>query len=159
MPSLGHNTFNMYQNMYPACVPTCSRWRHWRTYTVSDMWRVGRRAGGRRQRSRTWRRYTSPGLHDYSRYPPGDRAENLSINSLSNSLFVAVFFLIYMSGFQAIVSDWWPMYLLWNCPQVNVTGPHQKKVNIGSGNGLVPSGNKPLPEPMVPQIAVTIWRH
>ena len=32
-------------------------------------------------------------------------------------------------------------------------------VNIGSGNGLVPSGNKPLPEPMLTQISVTIWRH
>ena len=26
------------------------------------------------------------------------------------------------------------------------------KSNIGSGNGLVPSGNKPLPEPMLTQI-------
>ena len=25
--------------------------------------------------------------------------------------------------------------------------------NIGSGNGLVPSGNKPLPEPMLTQIS------
>ena len=25
------------------------------------------------------------------------------------------------------------------------------QVNIGSGNGLVPSGNKPLPEPMLTQ--------
>ena len=32
-------------------------------------------------------------------------------------------------------------------------------VNIGSGNGLVPSGNKPLPEPMLTQIYVVIWRH
>ena len=31
---------------------------------------------------------------------------------------------------------------------VIVTG----QVNIGSGNGLVPSGNKPLPEPMLTQI-------
>ena len=30
---------------------------------------------------------------------------------------------------------------------------------IGSGNGLVPSGNKPLPEPMLTQIYVAIWRH
>ena len=29
-------------------------------------------------------------------------------------------------------------------------------VNLGSGNGLVPSGNKPLPEPMLTQITVTI---
>ena len=29
-------------------------------------------------------------------------------------------------------------------------------VNIGSGNGLVPSGSKPLPEPMLFQINVVI---
>ena len=28
------------------------------------------------------------------------------------------------------------------------------QVNIGSGNGLVLSGNKPLPEPMLTQICV-----
>ena len=32
------------------------------------------------------------------------------------------------------------------------------KVNIGSGNGLVP-GTKPLPEPMLIQIYVAIWYH
>ena len=32
-------------------------------------------------------------------------------------------------------------------------------VNIGSGNGLVLSGNKPLPEPMLTQIFDAIWRH
>ena len=32
-------------------------------------------------------------------------------------------------------------------------------VNIGSGNGLVPSGSKPLPEPMLTQISVAIWHH
>ena len=31
--------------------------------------------------------------------------------------------------------------------------------NIGSGNGLVPSGTKPLPESMLTQIHVTIWCH
>ena len=30
-------------------------------------------------------------------------------------------------------------------------------VNIGSGNGLVLSGSKPLPEPMLIQINVVIW--
>ena len=30
---------------------------------------------------------------------------------------------------------------------------------IGSGNGLVPSGDKPLPEPMLTQIYVAKWRH
>ena len=33
------------------------------------------------------------------------------------------------------------------------------QVNIGSGNGLVPSGKKPLPEQMLIQICVTIWYH
>ena len=41
------------------------------------------------------------------------------------------------------------LYFLWNCYQVNATIPHWSLVNIGSGNGLVPSGNKPLPEPVL----------
>ena len=45
--------------------------------------------------------------------------------------------------------DWWLRHLLWNCPDMNITGLHWWSVNIGSGNGLVPSGNKPLPEPML----------
>ena len=28
-----------------------------------------------------------------------------------------------------------------------------------AGNGLVPSGNKPLHDPMVAQIYVAMWRH
>ena len=31
---------------------------------------------------------------------------------------------------------------MWNCYQVNASAPHWSLVNIGSGNGLVPSGNK-----------------
>ena len=30
---------------------------------------------------------------------------------------------------------------------------------FGSGNGLVPPGNKPLPKPMLTQICVAIWSH
>ena len=30
---------------------------------------------------------------------------------------------------------------------------------MGSGNGLVSSDNKPLPEPMLTQISVALWRH
>ena len=44
----------------------------------------------------------------------------------------------------------------------NATGPHLWDVNIGSGNGLLPSGNKPLPEPMLTQIYVVTrpqWVH
>ena len=32
-------------------------------------------------------------------------------------------------------------------------------VNIGSGLTLVPSGDKPLPEPIFTQFYVAIWRH
>ena len=32
-------------------------------------------------------------------------------------------------------------------------------VNIGSGNGLVSSGSKPLPEPVWTQVYVATWRH
>ena len=39
---------------------------------------------------------------------------------------------------------------------VIATGP-QWQVNIGSGNGLVPSRNKPLPKPMLTIICVAIW--
>ena len=34
----------------------------------------------------------------------------------------------------------------------------KSRVNIGSGNGLVSSGTKPLPEPMLTQI-YAIWHH
>ena len=51
---------------------------------------------------------------------------------------------------------WQPRHHWWNCPQVDVTGPHCLLVNIGLGNGLVQSGNKPLPEPILTK---TIWRH
>ena len=33
------------------------------------------------------------------------------------------------------------------------------KVNIDSGEGLVPSGNKPLSEPILTKISDTIWRY
>ena len=32
-------------------------------------------------------------------------------------------------------------------------------VNIGPGHGLVPSGYKPWPEPMMTKICVTLWCH
>ena len=37
---------------------------------------------------------------------------------------------------------------------MNDTEPCWWEVNIGSGNGLVPLGNKPLPEPMLTQFLV-----
>ena len=45
---------------------------------------------------------------------------------------------------------------LWNYPKVNGTRPYCWLVNIGSGNGLVPSGTKPLSEPMMTQIYVNM---
>ena len=42
---------------------------------------------------------------------------------------------------------------------MNVTRPYWWLVNIGLGNGSVPSGNKPLPEPMLPLIYVVKWRN
>ena len=42
---------------------------------------------------------------------------------------------------------------------MNATRLYWWQVNIGPGDGLVPSGNKPLPEQMVTQISVAIWCH
>ena len=51
--------------------------------------------------------------------------------------------------------------LLWNCPQVTATEHDWWKVNIGSAYDLVPSGNKPSPDPILtitrPQW-VKIWQ-
>ena len=55
-----------------------------------------------------------------------------------------------ISDFQTDPSDWWLRCLLWNCPQ-------DLTVNFGSGGGLVLSGNKVWPEPMLTQIYVVIW--
>ena len=42
---------------------------------------------------------------------------------------------------------------------MNVLEPYWWIVNIVSGNGLVPSGNKPLFEPMLIDIYIAAWRH
>ena len=60
--------------------------------------------------------------------------------------------------FKANFSDWWLSYHLWNCFQMNITGPNWWYVNNGSGISLLPSGNMPLPEPMLTQVYVTLWR-
>ena len=46
-----------------------------------------------------------------------------------------------------------------NCSQLNSAEHLSWWVKISSGNGLVPSGNKPLPEPMLTHIYVAIWCH
>ena len=63
-----------------------------------------------------------------------------------------------VGGIQTHFSDIYLKYFLWNFYQVNTT-PHWSLVNNGSGNGLVPSSNKPLHEPMFTQISGAIWRH
>ena len=68
-----------------------------------------------------------------------------------------------LGNFQANYSDWWLRYFLQNYPQMNVTGPCWWLVSIGSGNGSVPSDNKPLPEPMLfnhqrVSVAFTKWQ-
>ena len=40
---------------------------------------------------------------------------------------------------------------------MNVTGLNWGSVNIGSGNGLVLSGSKPLPELMLTQMSIAMW--
>ena len=57
-----------------------------------------------------------------------------------------------MSNLSSNFHDWWPMYLKWKCLQMNATGPYWWQVNIGSGNGLVPEGTKPLTGPLLPQM-------
>ena len=53
--------------------------------------------------------------------------------------------------------DWYFEHL-WNCPQVSLADLH-RYVNIDLGIGLVPSGNKPLPELIYNEIFGTIWHH
>ena len=43
-----------------------------------------------------------------------------------------------------------------NCPQVNATRPHLWLVNTGSGNGLVKSCHKWLPEPMLTKFLTSL---
>ena len=43
-----------------------------------------------------------------------------------------------------------------NCSQINATESQWWYVNIASGDGLLPSGNKPLPESMLTQISFVI---
>ena len=69
-----------------------------------------------------------------------DRIYSLAPGGFSYSLKLVNFKLISMINI---------LYFLQNCYQVNAATPHWSLVNIGSGNGLVPSGNKPVPGPML----------
>ena len=73
------------------------------------------------------------------------------VNSLATGIFE-------WNNFQATFGNG---LILWNCPQVIVTGTcwWYKSVSFGSGNGLVPSGNKPLHEPMLTQLCCITRPH
>ena len=60
-----------------------------------------------------------------------------------------------LSKFQANFSDYWLMYLLWKCPVCLLMALADAKLD--SGDGLVSSGNKPLPEPMLTELCEGIW--
>ena len=64
-----------------------------------------------------------------------------------------------MRNFQSRSSDYFPEHFQCFSLSLNGTGPYWPQVNIGSGNGLLPSGNKPLPEPMLTKYYVAICRH
>ena len=42
---------------------------------------------------------------------------------------------------------------------MSATNHHWWLINIGSGNGLLPLGNQPLPEPVLTQMYVAVWCH
>ena len=94
---------------------------------------------------------TQQSLPWYALYIPDGRLISPEFNSLAPGRFEC--------NFQMDFSHWWFMHFLWNWPNMNVTGLHWWSLNIGSGNGLVPSGNKPLPEPILTHIYVATWRH
>ena len=62
-------------------------------------------------------------------------------------------------NFQAHIKARNAQHSLWNCLLVNATRPRWWLINTGSCNGLVLSGTKPLPEPMLTRIYDTIWCH
>ena len=79
------------------------------------------------------------------------------INSLVHGRFEWNFWYVIFK--QILVIDGWGISREIALIGMNVSGLHWWTINIGSGNGLVPSGNKPLPEPMLTQSYVAIWCH
>ena len=65
----------------------------------------------------------------------------------------------WLSNFQTDVKHTHFERFLRNRPQVTATRPYWWLVNIISGNGFVPSGNKPSHEPMLIKFKVYIWHH
>ena len=88
-------------------------------------------------------RYRTTGKHNTS--APGKSGSDFK-NSVSNLVWRLCIFIIIFCYNNALS----------RMPQVFLMIRQQ---NSSSGNGLVPSGNKPLPEPMMIEINVAIWRH
>ena len=65
----------------------------------------------------------------------------------------------WFSYFHTHINDRYVEHFPLNCTEVNVTTLDWRLVNIGAGNGLVTSGNKPLPGPILNHICVATWRH
>ena len=83
-----------------------------------------------------------------------DPREQTKLNSLAPGKFEWNFRHVIFK--QISVTDGWGI----SCGTVLIcAGLHWWSVYIGSDNGLMPSSNKPLPEPMLTQISVTIWCH
>ena len=67
----------------------------------------------------------------------------------------------HISNFKAnLVIDRWDISYEIALRWMSSAAPYWRLVNIGSGNGLLPSGNRPLPhEPMLTTFYVGIWQH
>ena len=59
----------------------------------------------------------------------------------------------WMYNFRKQFKDWYLQYYQWNHTLYEFTGPYWWYINIASGDGLVPSGNKPLPEALLTKIS------
>ena len=80
--------------------------------------------------------------------------QDRAVNSLASCEIWMGFLL---SNCQAKLSYWWLMHHLRNCLLMNINGwPYWWWLNIDSGNGVVTSNNKTLPEP---KIYVAIMLH
>ena len=61
---------------------------------------------------------------------------------------------------NVLLSNLFSLWIFWISSSESAKGPGWWQVNIGSGNGLLPSGNTPLPAwGKLTQICVTIWHH
>ena len=106
------------------------------------------------QQAITWTDYTSDLKFD-SKHPGAN--ELTELNSLAPEKFEWNFKHVIFK--QILVIDGWGISCEITLQWMSLTGLHWWSVNIGSGNGLVPSGNKPLPEPVLTKISNAIWRH